>query len=444
MRCRPLALLAVLCCPGPPPVAGLPAQTAPAQVAVVERYDWPEGADIFLDLRRGDFALAARRDGESFALGVSLPWLQAGPLLGCGVLRQAADPLGFSARSGVFEERTSLALDASLRSSRQGAVIMPLPGLGVFLRGCSAGGGELGVFGRLPLGAGAAVEGLALRSRPEPRGISDDWYFSRSPFPGGEVTHLCGRLLLDSPRLDFSFTGGASGCTRASPGAFAMAWLRARSSEAEASVLLAGATEGYRSPGGDCPSGGVLSSAGIRLGADPRLGTLEAGWSCLVENPGFAPGREIPTRCKLKLALSRDTMPRPDVLVSMIVQAEKEVSRDADGVEVEAARCSSAVSAGLDHVETRAGISLGGADGVVLQGSLAVRPSSCLGLGMEAELTHAEAASAAATMAVSVSISRRSTRAMLKAGLEDYPVAGTAAGPARFLRITLSTSIRAE
>jgi hypothetical protein len=439
MRCALLALLGVLLCSGPASLAG-----APAQIEADERYDWPDGADVFLGLRRGDFTLAARRDGESFALGASLPWLQAGPLIGRGILRQLADPLGFSAWSGVFEERTTLVLDSSLRSARRGAVVMPLPGLtGVFLRRHGAGA-ECGAFGRLPLGAGAAAEGLVLHSRPGPRGIPDDWYFDRSPFPGGDVTHLCGRLMLVSPRLDFSVTTGASACTWASPGGFAMAWLRARSPEAEVSILLSGVSSAYRSPEGDCQDGDVLASTGIRLGGNPLSGTLEAGWSCLVERPGFAPGHEVPTRRTLKLAFSRDTMPRPDILVSMVVQAEKEVTRDSNGTENEAARCSSAVSACLDHVEARAGVSLSAADGAVLRSALTVRPSSRLGLGMEAELARAAAASAAATLTASVSVSGRSTRASLKAGLADYPLAGTAAGLARYFRLTLSTSVRAE
>jgi len=448
MRCPPLALLAVFSsCLGLPSLAGAPVEIAgaPAEVAVDERYDWPDGADLFLAIRRGDLMLAARRDGESFALGASLPWLQAGPLLGRGILRLVADPLGFSAWSGVFEESTALVLDASLRSSRRGTVVMPLPGLiGVFLRGQAAGSGECGAFGRLPLAAGAAAEGLVLRSRPEPRGISDDWYLDRSPFPGGEVTHLCGRLMLDSPRLDFSFTTGASACTWASPGSFATAWLRARSADAEASVLLSGVTAAYRSPDGDCPSGNLLASAGVRLGGNPRSGMMEAGWSCLVGKPGFAPGREVPTRARVKLAFSRDTLPRPDLIVSTIVQGEKEIIRDANGTRTETARCSSVVSACLDRLEAKVGLSLAGDGGTVLRSALALRPSSRLRLGMEAELSRAEGASTGATLTASVSVFGRSSRASLKAGMEDYPLAEKAAGVARFLRLTLSTSFRAE
>lgn len=441
MRCPPFALLAVASsCLGPPSLGG-----APAEIAVEERFDWPDGADVFLACRSGDFTLAARRNGDSFALGASLPWLQAGPLVGRGILRQMADPLSFSAWSSVFTERTALVLDASLRSSRQGAVVMPLSGLtGVFLRGQAAGAGECGAFGRLPLGAGAAAEGLVLRSRPEPRAISDDWYFDRSPFPGGEVTHLCGRLMLDSPRMDFSITTGTSACTWASPGSFATAWFRAHSADAEASALLSGATAAYRSPDGGCPNGNLLASAGIRLGGNPWSGTVEAGWSFLVEKPGFAPGSEVPTRSRVKLAFRRDAMPRPDVTVSTIIQGEKEVIRDANGTSTESARCSSAVSACVDQVEAGVGLGLAGSDGAVLRGALAVRPFSRLRLGMEAELSHAAAASAAASLTASVSVSGRSSRASLKAGFEDYPLAEKAAGLARFLRLTLSTSIRAE
>ena len=100
-------------------------------------------------------------------------------------------------------------------------LLMPLPELcGVFCRPIGAGGMQYGAFGRLPLGAGAAVEGAFLASRPPPQATPDDWFLPRGVFPGGDVAHLCSRLLLGSPSLGFSFITAVSSAGWAGPGAF--------------------------------------------------------------------------------------------------------------------------------------------------------------------------------------------------------------------------------
>lgn len=419
-----------------------PLAASPAEAVIDQRYEWPDGADLQLGLRWADLQVGARRDRGDTAAGASLPWMQAGPLVGRGMLRLVSDPLGFSASSAVFEEPTSLVLDASLRSARRGAVLMPLPGLlGVFVRQGVDGTG-CGAFASIRLGAGAVIEGLVLRNQPEPRGISEDWYLDRSPSPGAEMTHLCGRLRIDTPSLAFSLTAGESASEWASPGAFAAGWLRARSPAAEVSLLLCAVTPGFRSPDGNGPAGQSLVSTRLRLGADRRTGTLEAEWSHTVENPGSVPGLLVPTRSRLGVALCREEVPWRGFPVAVIVRAEKEISRGGDGVETESARFSSVVCAFPRHLEARAVFGLSGSEGALLGADLAVRPSSRLRLGVEARLSHVAAAAPAVSLTAGAWLAGPLRGHTLELGLEDYPLRGKPMDVARFLRFRLSTSIR--
>ena len=104
--------------------------------------------------------------------GISLSWLRAGTLSAAGLIREAANPLGFAAASEVFREDTSLVLDGSVSSpSRAGILLMPVPGrLGIYCRKATGGGQELGVFASAGISDDVIVECLAgvgpARGRP--------------------------------------------------------------------------------------------------------------------------------------------------------------------------------------------------------------------------------------------------------------------------------------
>ena len=424
-----------------------------AEIQIEQGYQWPGEAGIRWSLRDRDLLVISRLDpsvtptglpaGEAPVVGVSLPWLRCGPLLARGILRQVSDPLGFSAWSGVFQERTTLVLDGGLASSNEGVLLMPVPELcGFFCRPVRAGGCDYGAFGCVPLGAGAAAEGAILVSRPPPQSTTDDWFLSRSPFPGGDVTDLCARFVLSSPSLGFSFTSGASSSGWAAPGAFSSLWISGRVPGLQAAVLLAGATPGYRAPDGACAAGGSRLSAMVRLGNDRRTGALEAGWSFLAARPSFSPRPEIPTRTIVRAELSRDFQ-RPSLPpISLVVDGEKDISRGCDGIRNETSRCGSAVRAGFEGMDVTAGVSLTDQEGIRLLGALSLKPSSRLRVLVEARVNRLAASSPNGSMTVKLSFERGGQRAAVQTGMEDCPLTGRQACIARWFRLSLSCSIR--
>ncbi len=418
-----------------------------AEIQLQQGYTWPDQAGIRWRLQQGDLLVVSRCGlyagpaglpaAEGPVLGVSLPWLRCGPLLPRGILRQVSDPLGFSAWSSAIQERTTLVLDGELSSSGQGMLLMPVPELfGLFCRPVRAGGSEYGAFGCLPLGAGAAAEGAIMVSRPEPQVPPDDWFLTRSIFPGGDVTDLCARLVLNTPSLGFSFTSGISSAARAAPGAFSNLWMSGRFRGLLAAVLLAGATPGFRGPDGTCTTGASQLSAMVRLGNDRRTGTLETGWSYSVGRPTFAPGPEIPTRTVLRVELSRDFERQSCPPLSLVMDAEKDISRS------ETSRCGSAAWVRLDGMDVTAGVSLSHQEGVRLLGAVSIKPSSRLRILVEGRANRLAAASPDGSMTVKVSFERGSQRAAIQAGFENVPLPWRSTHLAECFRLSLTSSLR--
>ena len=429
-----------------------------AEIRIEQHYQWPGEAGIGWRLQQDDFLVVSRfnlRAGptrpaglptaEGPVIGVSLPWLRCGPLLVRGILRQVSDPVGFTAWSSAFQERTALVLDGELSSSGQGVLLMPVPELcGVFCRPVRTGGCEYGAFGCVPLGAGAAAEGAIVVSRPAPQAAPDDWFLTRSPFPGGDVTDFCARLVLNSPSLGFSFTSGTSSARWAGPGAFSNLWMSARVPGLRAAVLLAGATPGYRAPDGACTSAASRLSAMVRLGNDRRTGALEAGWSFAVGRPSFSPRPEIPTRTIVRVELSRDFEQQSCPPLSLVMDGEKDISREWDGIRNETSRCGSTACARLEGMDVTAGVSLSDREGVRVLGALSLKPSSRLGILVEARADRLAAASPDGSMTVKVSFERGTQRAAIQTGFEDFPLTWRNARFAECFRLSLSCSIRRQ
>jgi len=113
---------------------------------VVFQHDSPEGApvgegewilvadddELALQTMRlfwgcGDCAAAVKEPAAGLlTLGMYTPWFRAGSLATTGLLRMANNPLGFSAQSEVFGERTGLRLERSLGAGRVGLLLTPL------------------------------------------------------------------------------------------------------------------------------------------------------------------------------------------------------------------------------------------------------------------------------------------------------------------------------
>ena len=424
-----------------------------AEIQTWQEYKWPDEAGIRWRFQEGDllvsFSVFPRAGpaglcaADGVVLGMSLPWLRCGPLLARGILRLASDPLGFSAWSGVFQERTTLVLDGELSSSKEGVLLMPIPDLcGVFCRPVRTGGNEFGAFGSVPLAAGVAAEGAILGSRPAPQAVPEEWFLARSSFPGGDVMDVCARLVVSSPSLGISFASGTSSAQWAAPGAFSNLWISGRFPALQAAVLLAGATPGYRAPDGACASAATRLSAMVRLGYDRRTGALEVDWSFTGARPSFSPQPEIPMGTTVRAVLSRD-FERPSFpQLSLVVEGEKDISRGSNGVRSEASRCGTTACAGFEGMDVTAGVSLSGQEGARVLGALSLKPSSRLRILAAAGANRLAAASPVGSMSMKVSFERGEQRAAVQTGFEDFPLASKDGGFAKHFRLSLSCTIR--
>ncbi|MGO9310654.1 MAG: hypothetical protein ACLQDL_16730 [Spirochaetia bacterium] len=418
----------------------------PGELRIEEGYQWPGRAILRVSVTPGDLLIAKTGPGAP-VFGMSLPWLRCGPLMVRGMVKQAFDPLSFSAWSGVFEERTGLALDSALESPGAGVLLMPVPEqCGVYCRNGREGGTELGVFGALPLGPGAAAECVCLSSRPDPQPASDEWFVSRCPFPGGTLTQIAARLKLDSPSLACSCAAGVSSAQLAAPGAFSLLWLRGRLPQVEGAVLLSGATPGYRAPDGASPGLASRSSAMLRFGPDHHRGIVEVGLSFAAAEPAFSPRREIPTHTTLRAAFSRDVELASARSLSLLVEAQKEVIRDCDGVREDTSRCGSTACISLGSVDLVSGVDCADHEGIRVRGGITARPSPRLRIGVEATGSLWGTAHPTASARAKLSVEGGDRRAVLQAGVEDCPlgspVTGQAGELARHFRLSLSYSLR--
>jgi len=422
-------------------LCGCPAAAAPASVTIEESYQWPRGAGLEARLRPDGLVVIANTDLQGAAAGISCPWALAGPLVSRGLLRLASGPLGFSAESPVFEEGTTLALDASLQSTRRGAALVPLPGVGLFAREGPEGPG-CGIFTTAALGAGVILDGLLLSSWPHASASEDEWYFDRDPSPGGRVTHACGRVSLGARGLGWTLAAGVSSAEWAGPGTFADLRLRGGTPQAEMAILLASVTPGYRSPDGKGMAEQSLAGMHLRLGGDDERDRLDASWSLAVGRPSAVPGLQLPWRLQVGLAVARQSSLGYDLPVCWIAEADKEIRRSAEVLREESSRVSSAVSLAAGEVEARFSVGISGTDGGRMGAALALRPSPALRLGLEARAQRLGGPAANASLEGALWLSERGERHELRVGLVDCPLAAGPPGAARSFRLSLVSSFR--
>jgi hypothetical protein len=427
-----------------------PACALPSDVQIQESYEWPGRAAVQWSISQGDLLVRGRSEHPAASpagtvgapvFGVVLPWLLSGPLLGRGMLRQVFDPLSCSAGSRLLDEPTALVLDMALPPSGAGVLFMPFPGYcGFFFRPGREGGTEYGAYTRLSFRGGAAAECVLMASRPDAISVPDEWFLEKGAFPGGPVANFAGRLLLDSSPLSFSCSVGVSSAQFAAPGAFSTLWIHGRMPDMEAAVLLAGATSGYRSPEGRCASAASRLSGFVRLGRDRRRGTLEAGISRDTAVPGFSPRRDIPTRDVVHAAFCRE-FAGTAFLFSLLIEAEKAVGRDRDGVRTDTTRGGTTACVSLGSLEAAAAAGVSDRDGVSVRGSLSLRPSARLRIVAQGGV----AAGPAATTSVKVAVENGNQKAAVQAGIEDYPLTrpgrGSRGDLASCFRLSLSCSL---
>lgn len=400
-------------------------------------YQWPGLLEVRGSIANEDGRMLFRCDhlaalnptslAGALMVGITFPWFRFGPLRATGVLREAADPLGFSAHSEVFQEGTSLALDPELPANGPGFLCMPIPDdLGLFCIPLPSAGLEYGCFCSLHSHAGIRAEAAVSLSQPTPASWGRRWFVTESPFPGGGLMNAAGRLLLDSTGFSLSAAMGASAGERAPPGVFGHLGLTVQAAGICAAVLLAGASNSYRMPAG-AESAEIASFSGFIEAAGPRS-KLKAGYSMAISRPDFAPGLSLRTREKVSAALTRDFFKDRGRSISGAVEAEKNIRYDAAGRRRETARCEVKARASLGKLETTTGFDSSDTDKVGCFLLWQFSAASCLDIGMEAGLHGLAAGRHTATTVSTIRFHAPGETLTVQTGLLECPLSADASG----------------
>ncbi len=423
----------------------------PADITLARRWEWPDRADVSWSIREGDLRILGRSEAPGgagpgspgrAALGIALPGLLFGPLRPEGLLREAADPLGFYAWSGVSDERTSIVLDGALPVGREGLLCMPFTrAIGFFCLPRAEAGMEYGAFFSLPWGGDAVGEAVVSLSRPDTQ-TRDEWFLSRAPYPGGTMMSCAGRLLLGSRDLNLVTSLGATGGQYLRPGAFGRVRIAGRARGLGAAFAWAGASPDYRVVGGPSVGEAAQASAAVTLGDDSERGILEAGYSHTSGIAAFAPAASVPAWEVIRVALSRDFTRPPTGIVTCTVEAEKRIGWDDQGIREEGGGCMVSARVPWGRLWTRGGMDFSDSHAFRAFLELQLRVSPRTRLGLDASGDHLAGGTPRATILGRLELENEEESGGLEIGLKECPVSGPAARYVRHFRLSLSWSFR--
>jgi hypothetical protein len=382
-------------------------------------------------------------NGVAFGLGA--PWICVGPLSPAGLFREASNPMGYSAGSEVFRERTCLRLDSTFPLSARGLVWMPVrEAFGLFVTEGRGDAPVLGSFASLMAGPGLGVEVVVLLEKPPAPtvgDVGDAWLLCSAPWPGGTLLRTALRFMADHPGISVTAALGSTLAERAPPGMFWHVGCDASGAVVSGSVLLAGATRSYLLPDGSAPA--LEAKAECRLGFDAPGRSFRLRLSTSVDPPGFVPRRFLAGQGSAGISFEQSAALPGSLRVRISADAEKNVARSAYGEQAEAARCAVALEAAADEFVAQAEIEADAADGLALGASFehgrAERPCRAV---LSARLEGILAARPALSVLGEVRIRQRETAWTVEAGVEHADLGSGAAGLAAGFRFALTWNVR--
>ncbi|MCX7038771.1 MAG: hypothetical protein NT005_06530 [Spirochaetes bacterium] len=374
-----------------------------------------------------------------FAFGLCTPWVRMGTLSPAGLIREAANPLGFGPESDVFSEETGFTLDGSVSSPQRVAVLLtPAPGrLGLFYRVGPGGRGQAGCFARTEPGHRLAVEGLAAVAAPAAAAQKEEWFARLSPFPGALVAQSAARLLMDLPGAAASVTLGLSGSERRPPGAFLHAGLRIGDDAASAAFLLGLADGNYTTLSGE-GSAEQLSARGTFAIRRPS-GAAELRCSLDVGQPRFAPARYLATAGSVGASIERERPLGAVGAVTVRIEAERSVRIEPDGGRADSVDCSASLIARSKSLEVEAGVSTDGSRADARASARWTPARSALGASLDVRLAFGDCAPLLSAE-TRFRLERECSAITFGAGLEECVL--PAADPAGALRFSLGWEVR--
>jgi len=244
------------------------------------RVELQSGESLFVgtDIRRNN-------EVEYQAIGVSSPYLTAGPLALKGLLREIFNPLAYGPGSSVFQEPPEIRLERSFSGSRKAGIVFdPVPDQLEFFLFRSSGVTKAGGSLSIPVGSYFGTQLLLATSQPERKIVDDSWFSDSLPFPGDRLIHGAGRLTLDHPGLFGSLSLGISGGRRIVPGYFTLLDIVMKTKVFQPELSAGISSPRYFTPDGKWCDRGI--SLGLVLALAPfDFLELEGGYMCRLDHP---------------------------------------------------------------------------------------------------------------------------------------------------------------
>ncbi|HEY9594851.1 MAG TPA: hypothetical protein VHE79_10260, partial [Spirochaetia bacterium] len=395
-----------------------------------------------LTLTAGPARLSVRTAGlEEIVAGFVLGQCAVGPLAPLGLLREAANPLGFAAGSEVFLEPAGCALDMSLGSSRMGALCPLVPGtLDAFSLGLSGGGSETGIVARLRPGPGATLEAFVAAAEPPPDASAEEWLFDHAPYPGGSLVDAAARVRATGGGLSFVASVGGSAGERVAPGGFFHLLVTAEGDGVSLALLGGAASRSYRTPAGRASDDEALVAGTLSL----RQGRVraEASFTHAQGFAPFAPAGSVPSRDGIELELRRDLAAKGKSRASLSISGRKTVRWDEGAHRDESGSFSATARGRLGKVDLDAELSLSDGEGLGTSLVGRMKPWKDVTCTAELALDRFESAKRTVTARLTVRHSFAGGFLAVETGVEKWPLVTAPADPWECCTCAVSWSTR--
>jgi len=207
------------------------------------------------------------------SIGFSTPFSVLGTVIYTGLLREIRNPLGFSAGSGMWRERTDIRLTTAMDGGRYWALALkPVPGCWLlYYLGKKDIPFSLGTIIRLEVDRALKIETLLSTSMPRAPTASTDWFAEKHRFSGGRLFHFGSRITLRRDAVYAIGSGGISGGSLVLPGYF-FDLVGGMNTDPFSAVLIFGyADSNYTSPDAVYGSENILYGGLVRFTPFPWL-----------------------------------------------------------------------------------------------------------------------------------------------------------------------------
>jgi hypothetical protein len=256
-----------------------------------------------------------------------------------GLIRELDNPLGYSAGSDVFRQRTELLPDGALDGPRSFSLcVSPFPGsLSFFLSDRVDGEWRAGGIAAVDFTSEFSLELLVELASDLGGNSQEGWFLPHPVFHGGRIAHAGVRLMGESSSGSLALTLGVSGAREMPPGILMDIHISMGRDGYGAEILLGAATPDYLTLEGKGSRDRFMS--GVKLHVSGPAGSVMFRCSFAVLQPQFAPSPYLSTRGTLGFSIDGPVWCLGVRTVRIRLQGENDLTYDPGGDRSDSASC---------------------------------------------------------------------------------------------------------